>query len=80
VGNDLPVLCQGSANALGVLYAQGMLYDLGYFTDRDDIDSYFGPRTEAAVRKLQGDDGLPVTGKVDRDTWSDLISRWWTLP
>ena len=79
MGNDLPILRQGSGNTMGVLYAQGILYDLGYFTDRADIDSYYGPRTAAAVEKLQGDDGLPVTGEIDRDTWSDLISRWWVL-
>lgn len=79
MGNELPTLRQGSGNALGVLYAQGMLFDLEYFTDRADIDSYFGPRTEAAVKRLQGDDGLPQTGVIDRDTWADLIGRWWVL-
>lgn len=79
MGNDLPTFRNGSGFALGVLYAQGMLFDLGYFTDRSDIDGWFGDRTEKAIKTLQGDDGLPVTGVLDNNTWTDLISRWWVL-
>ena len=33
----------------------------------------FGPRTEAAVRKFQGREGLPVSGMVGPQTWSALL-------
>lgn len=34
------------------------------------VDGIFGPRTEARVRKLQADYGLPVTGRLD------VVSQW----
>ena len=37
-----------------------------------EIDSMFGPRTEAAVIAFQQANGLQVTGLVERDTWKAL--------
>jgi hypothetical protein len=37
------------------------------------IDGDFGPGTQAAVRRFQGQIGLPVTGVVDRRVWSALV-------
>jgi peptidoglycan hydrolase-like protein with peptidoglycan-binding domain len=48
------------------LLAQG--YDLG------EIDSRFGPKTEAAVKSFQGDFGLEVDGIVGPKTWGRLRS------
>ena len=38
------------------------------------IDGIFGPRTKAAVERVQEVYALPVTGAVDRETW-DLLFR-----
>jgi peptidoglycan hydrolase-like protein with peptidoglycan-binding domain len=38
------------------------------------IDGVFGPATEAAVRAFQQAYGLPVTGIVDEETWSQLYN------
>src|SRR5262245_13661510 len=35
-------------------------------------DSYFGPRTHAALRGFQQAKGLPVTGEIDEPTWVAL--------
>ena len=40
---------------------------------------YFGPLTEAAVKKFQSTYGLPVTGKVDRTTWNLLVAKTGTM-
>ncbi len=37
-------------------------------------DGIFGPITEAAVKRFQGHEGLPRTGKVDSGTWMKLFS------
>ncbi len=36
------------------------------------VSGYFGPLTEAALRKFQKSRGLPVTGKTDVRTWAAL--------
>lgn len=36
------------------------------------IDGIFGSRTAAAVEEFQREEGLPVTGEVDKDTWDAL--------
>jgi peptidoglycan hydrolase-like protein with peptidoglycan-binding domain len=38
------------------------------------VDGEFGPLTEAATKEFQKDNGLPVTGVVDRPTWNALPS------
>jgi peptidoglycan hydrolase-like protein with peptidoglycan-binding domain len=39
-----------------------------------DLDSYFGPATEQAVRAFQTDAGVEADGLVGPDTWSALIA------
>lgn len=48
-----------------VTRVQKTLYDLGY---EMVVDGDFGPGTEAAVKKFQGEHGLPATGTVDAIT------------
>jgi peptidoglycan hydrolase-like protein with peptidoglycan-binding domain len=38
-----------------------------------DIDGSFGSITEAGVKSFQSKNGLPVTGKVDQNTWDKLL-------
>jgi Putative peptidoglycan binding domain/L,D-transpeptidase catalytic domain len=40
---------------------------------------YFGPLTEAAVKKFQRTYKLPVTGKVDKATWNLLVGKTGTM-
>src|ERR1044071_4463508 len=39
----------------------------------DTADGVFGGRTEAALKKFQEQKQLPVTGKVDDQTWQSLM-------
>ena len=39
-----------------------------------DVDGYFGPLTDRAVRNWQGDHGLKVDGIVGKNTWASLCS------
>ncbi|MBR2825792.1 MAG: S41 family peptidase [Solobacterium sp.] len=45
---------------------------LEYEVDR--TDGYFSTQTESAVRKFQEEKGLEVTGKIDKVTYSSLVS------
>lgn len=57
-----------------VAIAQAGLVGYGYLPkDAKSIDGDFGPRTEAAVRKLQNDRGIPATGVIDTGTWDKLF-------
>lgn len=38
------------------------------------VDGIYGPETKAAVEAFQEAYGLPVTGKVDKDTWYRIYS------
>lgn len=49
---------------------QSKLSALGYY--KGNIDGCFGPQTELAVTKFQGENGLPMTGRVDLKTLSSL--------
>lgn len=41
-----------------------------------DVDGIMGPRTQAALRQYQESQGMPATGRVDRQTVSSLgLSR-----
>ncbi len=37
-------------------------------------DGIFGDRTREAVREFQEDNGMPVTGEIDSDTWDEITS------
>lgn len=71
-----PLLKRGSTGARNRTWidtAQGRLRDLGYYAGRVDHD--FGPKTEDAVRRFQGDhlrrNGAPlgIDGKIGDQTW-----------
>jgi peptidoglycan hydrolase-like protein with peptidoglycan-binding domain len=55
-----------------VTLVQMMLTHLGYGVD---VDSYFGPQTERAVRDFQRGAGVEVDGLVGPDTFSALVAR-----
>ncbi len=57
----------------GVSGAQARLKNLGYRTGK--IDGKLGPRTEAALRAFQTDEGLDVTGTLDEPTRTRLAAR-----
>jgi len=50
--------------------AQQKLDDGGYHSGKPD--GKIGPVTRAAIRKYQGDQGVPVTGELDESTLSHL--------
>ena len=49
---------------------QSRLATLGYY--KGAIDGNFGPQTELAVTKFQGENGLPMTGHIDLKTLASL--------
>lgn len=51
---------------------QQALTRLGYNTG--GTNGQFGPRTEAAVRAFQTAEGLPVSGKIDNQTWLHILA------
>lgn len=63
------VLRQGSTGG-AVKIAQIALNGAGYQLDADGI---FGPRTDAAVRRFQGDRRLAVDGIIGPQTWGALL-------
>lgn len=50
---------------------QVVLKDGGFL--EDNADGVYGGRTEAALKKFQEQKQLPVTGKVDDQTWQSLM-------
>ena len=58
---------------------QRYLRTLYYFDDTlspTPVDGVFDRATEEAVRRFQKSEGLPVTGRVDQDTWESLFARY----
>jgi peptidoglycan hydrolase-like protein with peptidoglycan-binding domain len=49
---------------------QSQLANLGYY--RGVVDGAYGPMTNRAVLQYQADNGLPVTGRLDRATLKSL--------
>lgn len=45
----------------------------------NDPDGYFGPETDAAVRKFQEVFDLPVTGEVDKATWYKIKRYYYAV-
>lgn len=41
-----------------------------------DITGYFGENTENSVKSFQNVFGLPITGRVDRNTWNSIYSAY----
>lgn len=62
-------LKQGSTDTKNVKTIQNKLQALGYDTPTSGV---FGSSTDLAVTKFQIDQDLPVTGKVDKQTWDVL--------
>jgi hypothetical protein len=56
-----------------LLSAQRALADLGY--DPGDIDGYMHRKTKQALRLFQRDNHLPVTGRLDQETFSLLLQN-----
>ncbi|MBF2052064.1 MAG: peptidoglycan-binding protein [Candidatus Sericytochromatia bacterium] len=52
---------------------QQALTGMGYNTG--GTAGQFGPRTEAAVSAFQTAEGLPVSGKIDNQTWLRILER-----
>lgn len=50
---------------------QAVLKDGGFLDDT--ADGVYGGRTEAALKKFQEEKQLPITGKVDDQTWQSLM-------
>ena len=61
-GNDIEVI-------------QQRLYELSYLLEEDDINGYFGERTEMAVKALQNSNSLKDSGIVDLETINLLYSE-----
>lgn len=53
-----------------VYWLQKYLQDLNYYSGK--LDARFGPKTEAAVKKLQEDAGIKIDGIVGAKTFSHL--------
>lgn len=66
----VPVSRSAFSSSSLVAASQEQLADLGYYNGV--IDGVFGPRTGSAVRRFQKDYGLPVTGRLDRNTRATL--------
>lgn len=66
-------------NADAIRNLQRYLRTLSYFDSRIPelpIDGVFDSATEAGVRAFQEGAGLPVTGRVDRETWERLYEEY----
>ncbi len=51
---------------------QQRLFELGFLSGANSVDSFFGPTTEAAVREFQRERGLSVDGIVGQQTYEAL--------
>ena len=47
-----------------------------YGLDQLDEDGDWGPKTREAVEWLQKNGALPVSGKVDKGPWAELVHYW----
>lgn len=67
-GYVLPVLEKGASGG-EVMALQTLLKEKGYFTP----DGSYGSITESAVKAFQRENGLEVTGRMDKLDWEKLI-------
>lgn len=58
---------------------QHRLLELGLRVDPHELESGFGPSTEAAVREFQQRRGLPSDGRVGPETWGELVEAGYRL-
>ena len=68
----LPTLKRGDKGAK-VRELQEKLLALGYQLPKYGADGDFGKETKAAVEQFQKDNGIPVSGIVDEQTWERLL-------
>ena len=61
----------GRRATLEVGVSQRLLAKLGYFPE-ERINGVFTTATTAAVKEFQSDNNLPVTGRIDFETWKTL--------
>lgn len=54
---------------------QQRLYELGYLLYENDINGYFGAKTEAAIKEMQSNNKLNATGVMDLNTYHLLYSE-----
>lgn len=54
---------------------QQQLYELGYLIYEEDVNGYFGLKTENAVKEMQQRNGIPPTGVVDLNTYNFLYNE-----
>jgi peptidoglycan hydrolase-like protein with peptidoglycan-binding domain len=70
-----PVIVQADTSASDrIRTAQEYLTTLGY--QPGALDGIFGPRTEAAIRAFQKDNGLPVDGKISDQLIGAIYAAW----
>lgn len=71
----LPSLQPGSTS-VEMRTVQYYLAVIGYFIpglETVTIDGYYGPETEEAIRMFQSYYELPVSGRIDRQTWNRMV-------
>lgn len=54
---------------------QQQLYELNYLMYEDDVNGFFGKKTETAVREMQKSNELPATGTINLTTLNFLYSE-----
>ena len=67
----LPVIAE--SNGHEVYQAQKKLQELGY--DPGTMDGIWGKKTTSARKRFQRENGLPVTGQLDKRTRAELIPK-----
>jgi N-acetylmuramoyl-L-alanine amidase len=58
---------------------QHRLVSLGFRVDPGELEGWFGPTTQTAVREFQQQRGLPSDGLVGPDTWAELVEAGYRL-
>lgn len=54
---------------------QQRLMDLGYVSKKDNVNGYYGPTTEKAVKAFQKSNELDETGKADKTTLETMFTE-----
>jgi len=62
-----------------VVDLQTRLKSLGFSLGLEDIDGFFGVKTEEAIKSFQQKRGLAVTGNIDSITWLEIVESGYTL-
>jgi peptidoglycan hydrolase-like protein with peptidoglycan-binding domain len=63
---------QSSYSSKFIVEVQGDLKQLGYYEGA--VDGQYGPKTVAAIKAFQKDQGIAVTGNIDQGTYSYLVA------